>query len=178
MFSLPDATRDLVALSKLLRKGPVVISFFWGAWSPFCSLALEELARADAAIRAEGATLIGVSPHMTKSETQSSARHLPLLLLHDAHCKVAKQYGLTFFIPQANRAAYSALGYPGVADGPSNDWLLSIPATYLIEASGRILFSYLDANCRTGFEPSEIIVALRGFRRRAVSQLMSRSRGG
>jgi len=50
----------------LLRKGPVVISLLWGNWYASCNFAWTELAVADAEIMAQGATLIGISPHLRR----------------------------------------------------------------------------------------------------------------
>jgi peroxiredoxin len=145
MFRLPDPTGELVALSTLLRKGPVVLTFFWGDWSPFCNLTLEELAEANAQIKHEGATLIGLSPH---SNPKPSGRRplLHFLTLDDTHCQVARRYGLAFCIPPEHRASYAASGHPAPAEGPTIGWLLPTPATYVIESTGRIVLSYLDTN--------------------------------
>src|ERR1700680_546199 len=35
-FTLPNATGGEVSLSSLLKKGPVVLSFYRGEWCPFC----------------------------------------------------------------------------------------------------------------------------------------------
>jgi peroxiredoxin len=177
MFRLPDATGELVTLSTLLLKGPVVLVFFWGDWSPFCNLTEDELAEANAQIGNEGATLIGLSPHSNTNLHLSGRRYLlPFPALDDMHCKVARRYGLTFLIPHENRAAYATLGHPAPAEGPSGDWLLPIPATYVIASTGRIVLSYLDTSCRTRLEPTEIALALRGFRERGARQLTSHSR--
>ena len=176
-FRLPDTAGEVVALSNLLRRGPVVVSFFWGYWCPLCNLALDELADADAEIKGEGATLVGISPRPLANGQLDSRRHsLPFPLLKDTHCKVGRRYGLTFLIPPEKRPVFTALGHPSVADGPSGDWLLPIPATYVIDTTGRIVLSYLDTDYRTRFEPAEIVLALRHFRERSPAPLISRTR--
>ncbi len=44
-FTLPDALGNAVTLSHLLRKGPVVISFYRGEWCPYCNLELRAYQR-------------------------------------------------------------------------------------------------------------------------------------
>src|SRR5437764_12466154 len=39
-FTLPDARGSAVKLSHLLEQGPVVMTFYRGAWCPYCHLAL------------------------------------------------------------------------------------------------------------------------------------------
>ncbi len=42
-FTLPDPKGNDVQLSQLLQKGPVVLSFYRGAWCPYCNLELRGL---------------------------------------------------------------------------------------------------------------------------------------
>lgn len=37
-FVLPDASGRPVLLSDLLKKGPVVLTFYRGGWCPFCNV--------------------------------------------------------------------------------------------------------------------------------------------
>ena len=63
-------------------------------------------------------------------------------------------------MPQQFRAAYLALGYPNSAKTGSNGYVLPIPATYVLDSTGLVVLSYLDADHTTRLEPPEIIVAL------------------
>jgi hypothetical protein len=38
-FTLPDACGHPVTLARLLQPGPVVLTFYRGAWCPYCNLA-------------------------------------------------------------------------------------------------------------------------------------------
>jgi thiol-disulfide isomerase/thioredoxin len=62
LFRLRSSVGGFVSLSKALDRGPAVISFFRGAWCPFCRLELQALAQAQAEIERLGATLVGLSP--------------------------------------------------------------------------------------------------------------------
>lgn len=42
-FTLKNAFGKKVTLSKVLKKGPVILSFYRGAWCPFCNLQLHTL---------------------------------------------------------------------------------------------------------------------------------------
>ena len=49
-FTLPDVEGSPVALSDLLKHGPVVLTFYRGEWCPFCNLTLrayQRFSRAD-----------------------------------------------------------------------------------------------------------------------------------
>jgi peroxiredoxin len=86
-------------------------------------------------------------------------------VLQDPGCEIAARYRIAFQIPQQFRAAYLALGYPVSARTGSKDWVLPIPATYVLDSTGLIVLSYLDTDYTTRLEPAEIIVALTHLRR-------------
>jgi len=150
-----------IDLSDLLERGPVVISFFRGDWCPFCVLELEALAAAHPEIERLGATLIAVSPQPpAKSSSLDSDSQAPFSILRDPDCEIVSRYRIAFTIPQQFRAAYRALDYPNAAKTRSQSWVLPIPATYVLDSTGLVVLSYLDADHTTRLEPAEIIVAL------------------
>jgi peroxiredoxin len=152
-------------LSDLLGRGPVVVSFFWGDWCPFCVLELKALAASHREIERLGATLVALSPQVRgKSPSPSSDTEPPFPVLQDPGCEIAARYRIAFTVPRQFRAAYRALGYPKSAKTESKGWVLPIPATYVLDSTGRVVLSYLDADYTTRLEPTEIIVALTHLR--------------
>ena len=61
-FTLLDPRGTAVRLSHLLEQGPVVITFYRGAWCPYCHLALRACQQALPQLQAGGATLVAISP--------------------------------------------------------------------------------------------------------------------
>src|SRR5271169_6067939 len=57
-FRLLKRDGGFVSLSEVLDRGPAVISFFRGAWCPFCNLAMQALARMGSEIERLDATLV------------------------------------------------------------------------------------------------------------------------
>ena len=77
-FRLRCRRGGFINLSDLIDRGPVVVSFFWGDWCPFCALELKALAAAYAAIQRLGAALIALSPQpRNKSSSPVSDAGLP-----------------------------------------------------------------------------------------------------
>src|SRR5260370_37503176 len=73
-FTLLDPRGSAVRLSHLLQQGPVVMTFYRGAWCPYCHLALRAYQQALPQLQAGGATLTAVSsrtpnPSRTFAET-------------------------------------------------------------------------------------------------------------
>jgi len=166
LFRLRCGRGGFIDLSDLLNRGPVVISFFWGDWCPFCVHELKALAAAHPEIERLGATLVALSPQARgPSSSPGSDGEPPFPVLQDPSCTFAARYRIAFTIPQQFRAAYLALGYPNPAETGSKGWMLPIPATYVLDSTGRVVLSYLDAEYTTRLEPTEIIVALTHLRR-------------
>jgi peroxiredoxin len=85
--------------------------------------------------------------------------------LQDPGCKVASRYRVAVAVSERFRAAYLALGYPNPAKTGSKGWMLPIPATYVLDSTGLVVLSYIDADYTTRLEPAEIIVALTHLRK-------------
>jgi peroxiredoxin len=161
LFRLRCWRGGFINLSDLLDRGPVVVSFFWGDWCPFCIRQLQALATALPEIERLGATLVALSPQaQSKSFSPGSDGEPPFPILQDPGCEIAARYRIAFTVPQQFRAAYLALGYPNSAKTRSKGWVLPIPATYVLDGTGLVVLSYLDADYTTRLEPTEMIVAL------------------
>jgi thiol-disulfide isomerase/thioredoxin len=63
-FTLPTVTGDPVTLEDLVARGPVVLTFYRGAWCPYCNLALRALQQHQAEFADSGARLVAVSPQL------------------------------------------------------------------------------------------------------------------
>jgi hypothetical protein len=61
LFRLGSRRGGFIHLSDLLDRGPVVVSFFWGDWCPFCVLDLQALAAVHRQIERLGATLVALA---------------------------------------------------------------------------------------------------------------------
>jgi peroxiredoxin len=169
LFRLRCRRGGFIHLSELLDRGPVVVSFFWGDWCPFCVLELEALAAVHRQIERLGATLVVLSPQARiKSFSPGRNHEPPFPVIQDPECKIAGRYRIAFTVPQQFRAAYLALGYPNSETIGSKGWVLPIPATYVLDSAGHIVLSYLDADPTTRLDPTEIIVALTHLRARAI----------
>ena len=66
LFRLRCGPSGFINLSDLLERGPVVVSFFWGDWCPFCLLELKALAAAHPQIERLGARLLVLSPQASR----------------------------------------------------------------------------------------------------------------
>jgi peroxiredoxin len=83
-------------------------------------------------------------------------------LLSDAGNKVARQFGLTYRVPQLQEAVYrrAFVNLP-LANGDGS-WELPIPATYILDRDGTILYASANEDYTERPEPSEIVSLVQG----------------
>ncbi|WP_158745311.1 peroxiredoxin-like family protein [Acidisphaera sp. L21] len=157
-FRLRDGQGAMVRLGALLQAGPVVICFYRGDWCQFCTLELEAWTRVSGEVTALGASLVGIAPQASNLRHQCGTASTPFPLLADLDAKVAKSFGVAFMPADELHGEYRALGRPCGADYHTP---LPVPATYVVDPSGQIVFSYLDSDFTNRIEPAEILIALR-----------------
>jgi peroxiredoxin len=161
-FLLPDADGRLHSSEELRRKGPLVLSFFRGGWCPFCTAELCALQAAKSEFERVGATLAVVTPE-TRDFPRQLKRNLALdlMVLSDVDYGVAISYGVLFRVPDETKAHYSALGFDFGDRHGSSEWMLPIPATYVIDTEGRIRSAFVQPDFTIREEPAQILASLR-----------------
>ncbi|WP_369215969.1 peroxiredoxin-like family protein [Streptomyces flavofungini] len=160
-FTLPAATGDEVSLDALLAEGPVVLTFYRGAWCPYCNIALRALQRHHDDITARGARLVAVSPQIPdESLTLTEKERLGFDVLSDLGSDVAKQYGIAFDLSDELGALYDRLGFELHRVNGGHARTLPLPATYVIGRTGVIRWAFVDADYSVRAEPSDILAAL------------------
>jgi len=160
-FALPDASGRSVRLSVLLSSGPVIVSFYRGGWCPYCNLELRALQKALPDLERLGASLVAVSPQTPDESLATSEKNaLSFAVLSDIGSAVAKSFGVAFDLAEELRPIYSKFGH-GLPDKNGDDsWALPIPATYVIDRDGTIVFAFVDVDYRSRLEPADIVAVL------------------
>ncbi|MCD9877823.1 peroxiredoxin-like family protein [Streptomyces guryensis] len=160
-FHLPTATGQTLALDDLLTDGPVVLTFYRGAWCPYCNIALRCLQQHHEAITARGARLLAVSPQIPDESLTLAEKHdLAFDVLSDIGSETAKQYGLAFDLPHDLAAVYDRLGFDLQRVNGGHPRTLPLPATHVIDRDGVIRWSFVDTDYTTRAEPADILAAL------------------
>ena len=157
-FELDDHNGKPVSSTGLLDKGPLVICFFRGRWCPFCVGQLEAMNLVLPQIEQAGASLVAVSPQTVQQSFFMVDQHkLRFPLLSDAGNQVARKFGLTYRVPDDQQAIYrrAFVNLP-FANG-DNSWELPIPATFMLDRDGTILYASADEDYTQRPEPREIV---------------------
>ena len=166
-FTLPDPDGNPVSSQALLAKGPLVVTFYRGAWCPFCNYDLTALEQARSAIEARGASLVAIS-HQTAPNSRKSQRQngLGFPILGDHGGEVASRFGVRWTLPDYLREVQKALGADLTQFNGEDSWTLPMPARYVIALDGTIAYAEVNADYTKRPEPSAIFPVLEQLRRR------------
>jgi peroxiredoxin len=161
-FALPSARGGTVALDDLLASGPVVLSFYRGAWCPVCNLELAALLAIHDDIRALGASLVAVNPQSPDdSLTLAERLALDFDVLSDTDQSVADAYRIRFELAGPLRDLYEQVGMGLPAQNADHSWRLPVPATFVLDRDGVVQARHVDPDYRTRMEPAAVLGALR-----------------
>jgi peroxiredoxin len=160
-FELPDHNGKIVSSSDLLANGRLVICFIRGRWCPFCVGQMEAMNLVVPQIEQAGATLAAISPHTVKQAFFMHDQHrLRFPLLSDAGNKVARQFGLTYRVPAMQEAVYRRAFVNLPFTNGDDSWELPIPATYIVDRDGTIVYASANEDYTERPEPDDILIRL------------------
>jgi peroxiredoxin len=160
-FSLKDPEGNVITSADLLKRGPVVLSFYRGVWCPYCNMELQALEAAKPEFDRYGALLVAISPQTTPNSRKSVRQNkLSFPILSDVKGKVGAAFGLRFNLPDYLVELYKQLenDLPTFNDDPS--WTLPMPARYVIGQDGLILYSEVNPDYTRRPEPEDMIPVL------------------
>lgn len=157
-FDLPDQDGHLVSSAELLLRGRLVICFFRGRWCPFCVAQLEAMNAALEQIQRSGASLVAISPQTVNQSFFMRDQHrLRFPLLSDSSNQVARKFGLVYPISPEQKAVYSRTFVNLPFLNGDSSWELPLPATYIVERNGTVLYAYADPDYTRRPEPADLV---------------------
>lgn len=165
-FELPEAHGKAVRLHDLLARGPVVLSFYRGAWCPFCNMELRALQKALPELHAAGATLVAVSPELPDYSLPMVEREgLSFPVLTDRGNGVAKQFGIVFPLEgEIRRTSLEVFKVDLPTFNGDKSWDLPVPATFVIAPDRIIRMAFFDPEFRHRVEPQQVLQVLKDLR--------------
>lgn len=147
-FTAADQNGNPIRLKDLTKKGKVVLIFYRGNWCPYCSKQLKALEDSLQFIRDRGAQLIAITPetidgiNKTIEKTKSS-----FPILSDKGLKIMNAYDVSFQVDEKIVARYRNAGIDLLANnGSLNGANLPVPAVYIIDKRGNVIYRYFDTD--------------------------------
>jgi peroxiredoxin len=175
---LPNATGKTVDVGTLLKRGPVIVTFYRGGWCPYCNLELRAFQNIFPEIEAAGAGLVAISPEKPDDTLSTAQKNvLSFEVLSDVRQKVGRAFGLVYTFSDELKRAYQEFGLNIPATNGAEEWALPISATYVIGQDGTIIYAYTDPDYRDRADPEDVLMFLKRVAVPAEGRLPKRKVG-
>jgi peroxiredoxin len=161
-FLLPDDQGSLVGLEDFLANGPIALAFNRGYWCPYCRINVDALARAEEEVAAEKRHIVAIVPDRQRfAAWLKTDANAPFPVLTDMDNGYAMTLDLAFYVGDTLRHMMVSAGWdPSETQGTEN-WMLPIPATFIVGTDGIVHSRFVDPDYRTRMAIEDLVGALR-----------------
>jgi peroxiredoxin len=145
-FRAKDNSGKTIDLEKLLKSHKAVVLFFYrGQWCPYCNKYISQLQDSLQLLTAKGAYVVGVTPETGENINKTIEKtHASFSIIHDKGYKIMKAYQVNYKVDEATVSKLSGYGIDLKMNNGNEDNVLPVPATYIIDGSGKITFVQFD----------------------------------
>jgi peroxiredoxin len=161
-IALGNAKGETIDVGEMLKKGPVIVTFYRGGWCPYCNLELKAFQEILPQITAAGASLVAISPERPDESLSTVEKNaLSFQVLSDVGQKAGRAFGLVYEFTDELRTAYDGFGLDiPTRNGAPDEWALPVSATYVIGSDGVISYAYTNTDYRDRADPLDVLKVL------------------
>ena len=162
LFTANDNSGKTLELSRLLKQHKSVVLFFYrGQWCPYCNKHIQQLQDSLQLLTGKGAYVIGVTPETRENVGKTIEKtHASFSIIEDKGYKIMKAYRVNYTVDTALYAKLKTYGIDLEKNNGNKDHVLPVPATYVINSSGKIVFVQFDKDYTKRASISSIAAAL------------------
>ncbi|WP_343522154.1 peroxiredoxin family protein [Pedobacter sp.] len=148
LFNGVDQNGKTVSLKNALKTHRSVVLFFYrGQWCPYCNKHIKELQDSLGLLTGKDAYVIGVTPE-TKENIDKTIKktNAGFSIVQDKDDAIMKAYNVNFVMDEATFTKYKGYGINLEDNNGNTRHTLPVPATYIIDRSGKIKYVHFDPN--------------------------------
>ena len=162
-FKAIDQSGIEVTLKELRKKGPVVIVFYRGNWCPYCNRYLKKLEDSLQFIKEKGAHLVAITPEKQEGiEKTIEKTNASFAILHDEDLKIMKAYDVEYQMDERTVGRYKNADIDlAVINDKKNANYLPVPAVYIVNKEGSIVYRFFDVDYKKRVSVKEILENLK-----------------
>lgn len=163
-FTLKNRGGDTVTSEDLLKRGPLIVSFFRGTWCPYCMAELRALSEIAGEISNAGGSIVAISPQTHEQQDAKELESIRFPVLYDRDNTVGRQFGLVYTFPEDLKQLYLDVFKNDISVQNGVDtWQLPIPARYVVSRDGNIINAEIDPDYRYRPEPLLTLAVLKQY---------------
>ena len=148
-FSATDQKGEKINLKNQLKKGDVVLVFYRGQWCPYCNKELKQLEDSIGIIKGKGATVLAITPELPENIAKTIEKtKASYPILYDEGLKIMNAYKVAFQVDDKTVEKYKGYGIDFLKVNGSNGANLPVPAVYIVNKKGKIIYRFFDVDYR------------------------------
>lgn len=148
------------SFEEILNQDPSVVLFYRGGWCPYCNRHLAAVGQVEKEIQALGYKVIAISPDSPEKLTETLGKtKIEYDLFSDASGNLSEAMGIAFQAPE--RYAKRLNNY----SNGKNKGFLPVPALFVIDNDGVILFEYINPNYSKRISSKLLLAVLNGLKK-------------
>lgn len=156
-FSAKDQNGKTISLQNELKNGKVVLIFYRGQWCPYCNKELKGMQDSLSFITSKDAVVVAVTPELPENISKTIGKtNASYSILSDDGLKIMKAYDVAYAVDPALNEKYKGYGIDLMKANGANGANLPIPAVYIIDTNGNIIYRYFDVDYRNRASVKEI----------------------
>jgi peroxiredoxin len=145
-FVTTDNSGHKIDLHNILKSHKAVVLFFYrGQWCPYCNRYIKSMQDSLQLLVDKGAYVIGVTPETTANIGKTIEKtHASFSIVQDKNYQIMKDYQVNYTVDDAMLSKLNTYGVDLEKNNGNKDHVLPVPATYVIDPSGKITFVHFD----------------------------------
>jgi peroxiredoxin len=145
-FSAKDNAGKTLDLETLLKSHKAVVLFFYrGQWCPYCNKQISQLQDSLQLLTNKGAYVVGVTPETGENIKQTiNKTHASFSIIQDHDYQIMKAYDVNYTVNDETLSQLKKYGIDLEKNNGNKDHVLPVPATYVINPSGKIIYVHFD----------------------------------
>jgi peroxiredoxin len=161
-FIATDNSGKTIDLKALLKSHRAVVLFFYrGQWCPYCNKHIQQLQDSLQLLTDRGAYVIGVTPETAANIGKTIEKtHASFSIIQDAGYKIMKAYGVNYTVDNDLFSKLKGYGVDLEKNNGNADHVLPVPATYIIDSTGKIIYVHFDKDYTKRPSVSTLLKAL------------------
>lgn len=161
-FTAMGLDGDAVSLDSLTADGAVVLIFYRGAWCPYCMKYLSNVNDSISKIEAMGGKVVAITPQSAAQLIKAAKKTGEgALILSDVDGSIIDAYDVAFDVTNKYERKVKMGGGTNIAKSNGQEQArLPVPATYVVDATGMIIYRHFDYNYKNRATVKDILKAL------------------
>jgi peroxiredoxin len=162
-FRLKDQSGVEVNLKELRKKGQVVLIFYQGNWSPYCTKELLRFQDSLQLIVDKGAKLVAITPESSEGISKTIEKTKAVFpILYDEEMKISKAYQVAYEVDERTLNRQKSFGNDLLAtNGQKLKAFLPVPTIYVINKEGSVTARFFSDDHRKRPWVKEILQELK-----------------